>query len=484
MARATNQQLQDRIAELQAENDALHSQLDATTAPSDPSDIGPVARMTRGRGWGWTLLATVLIVIGAILAPVAVVANWAKAELSDTDTFVATFAPLAKDPSVQAYVTDQVVVAIDQQVDIDKLTASVFDGVADLGLGPTASAALKALSGPAAEGIKGMIHTAVGKFIASDQFASLWSQTLRTTHQQLIATMQNDKNAVVTFGTNGDIGIQLGPIIAEVKSVLVKQGITFAKLIPAIDKTIVVAQSDSIGSVQALYQLTIAVGAWLQWVALAFLIAGVIVARRRSLALVWAAVGLGLAMSLLAIALAIGRTVVVANLSPSVMPADTSTELYNQVVAYIASAAVAVAVLAIAVAIVGWMAGPFRLPRRLRAVAAQGAASVRSLGERNHLTTGRVGLWLYRQRVLVRVIVAAAGAAIVLFVRPLTPGLIVWTAVVCIVVVGILEVLQRPAVARSADAAAGDVATFAATTTSTDATSADAATSTVTSADR
>jgi hypothetical protein len=443
MARATNQQLQERITALQAENDALHSQLDAAATSSDGPTVSSSAPR-RTRGWGWTLLATVLIVIGAILAPVAVVANWAKAELSDTDTFVATFAPLAKDPSVQAFVTDQVVVAIDQQVDITSLTSDVFDGIVSLGLSDRAATALKALEGPTAEGIKGLMRNIVSGFVTSKSFATVWEQALRTSHQQLIAAMQNDKDAVIALGQNGEIGIQLGPIIAQVKSVLVKHGVTFATSIPTIDKTIVIAQSDAIGPIQTLYQLTIAVGAWLQWVALAFLIAGTLVARRRSLALVWAAVGLGLGMTVLAVALAIGRTVVVANLSPSVMPAKTATELYDQVVEFIQSAAVAVAVLAIAVAVIGWMAGPFRIPRRLRAVAASGAASLRAVGERHRLTTGKVGEWLYRQRVLVRVVIAAAGAVIVVFTRPLTPGLIVWTAVICIVVVGILELVQRP----------------------------------------
>jgi hypothetical protein len=444
MARVTNQQLQERIAELQARNDALQAQLDASTVPpgATGSDTAAIAR--KPRGWAWTLLATVLIVIGAILAPVAVVANWAKAELADTDTFVATFAPLAKDPSVQEFVSAQVVGAIDQQVDIRSLTSDVFDGIISLGLSDRAATALKALEGPTADGIKGLVSNVVSGFVSSKQFAAVWEQALRTTHEQLIATMQNDKNAAISLGQNGDIGIQLGPIIAEVKSVLVKQGVTFAKAIPTIDKTIVVAQSDAVGRVQSVYQLTIAVGDWLQWVALAFLIAGVLVARRRSLALLWAAVGLAIGMIVLAIGLAVGRAVTVATLSPSVMPAGTARDLYNQVVEFIQSAAVAVAVLAIAVAVIGWMAGPFRVPRRLRAVAGSGAASLRAVGERHRLTSGRAGQWLYRQRVLVRTLIAVAGAAVVLFTRPLTPGLIIWTAVVCVVLVAILEVLQRP----------------------------------------
>ena len=56
----------------------------------------------RSRGRGWTVLAVVLIVLGCVMAPLAVVGGWAKSTLTDTDNFVATYAPLAHDPEVQA----------------------------------------------------------------------------------------------------------------------------------------------------------------------------------------------------------------------------------------------------------------------------------------------------------------------------------------------------------------------------------------------
>ena len=111
-------------------------------------------------------------------------------------------------------------------------------------------------------------------------------------------------------------------------------------------------------------------------------------------------------------------------------------------------------VLAVTVAIVGWLAGPFRLPRRLRAAGGSVANTIRGSAERHRLTTGKAGEWLYRQRVLVRVLVAIGAAAIVLFVRPLSPALVVWTAVIAIVVIALLEVLQRPPAAAVAEQAA------------------------------
>ena len=71
---------------------------------------------------------------------------------------------------------------------------------------------------------------------------------------------------------------------------------------------------------------------------------------------------------------------------------------------------------------------------------------VRDSAERHGITTGRTGEWMYTQRALLRAVVAAIAAAVVLFVRPLTPSLIIWTLVLAALVIGLLELLQRPVV--------------------------------------
>ena len=65
--------------------------------------------------------------------------------------------------------------------------------------------------------------------------------------------------------------------------------------------------SDQIPTVQTGYRAIVAVGSWLGWVALAFLATGVLVARRRSVALVGAALGLALSMLVLVLGFAVGR---------------------------------------------------------------------------------------------------------------------------------------------------------------------------------
>ena len=79
------------------------------------------------------MLAAVLIVLGCLMAPLAVVSGWAKSTLTDTDTFVATYAPLARNPEVQGFVVDQATAAINQNVDIEQYIADVIDGIKALG---------------------------------------------------------------------------------------------------------------------------------------------------------------------------------------------------------------------------------------------------------------------------------------------------------------------------------------------------------------
>ena len=185
--------LRERLAQLEAENSELRNRLTATDATAAPQvEDAP----KRKRGPGWTVLATVLIVLGCLLAPVAVITGWAKSTLTDTDTFVATYAPLAHDPGVQAYVVDQAATTIDQNIDIEGLTSEVIDGIKALGTRPRASTALDALKGPATQGIETLIRDGITAFVGSDAFTQTWERALRVSHTQLVATLTNDPQAL------------------------------------------------------------------------------------------------------------------------------------------------------------------------------------------------------------------------------------------------------------------------------------------------
>jgi hypothetical protein len=432
--------LSERLARLEAENSALRTELEAR--PSGvPDGQGPTRRP---RGPWWTVLATVLILIGCLLAPLAVISGWAKSTLTDTDTFVATYAPLAHNPEVQSFVVDQAAVAVNQHVDVEQLTSEVIDGIKELGTRPRASAALDALKGPATQGIQTLIHNGITAFVGSDAFAQSWERALRFSHTQLLATLSNDPQALIAAQSDGTIGVQLGPIVEDVKAALLARGVSIASRIPAVDRTIPIAQADQIPSIQAAYRTIIAVGSWLPWVALISLTAGVLVARRRSVALLWAAVGLGLSMLVLVLGFAIGRAVLLTAVPAALVPGNVTTVLYDTATAAMKDTATVGLVLAITIAVVGWFAGPFQAPRKLRGFYTDGLAGMRRNAEQHGVTTGRVGDWLYAQRRVLHVVIGLAALAALILIRPLSFADIMVTLLITVLALIILSIVERP----------------------------------------
>lgn len=452
MARMTNAQLLERLSHLEAENALLRASAQDSTAQAPPSPA-PLAR--RNGGWR-AVLAVVLIVVGTLLAPISVVAVWTSATLTDTERFVATYAPLADDPAVQAYVGAQVVASIDDQLDIDQLTSDVIDGVIELGTGPAATRALELLKGPAAAGTRSLVEGVVARFVSSDAFSDVWASALRVSHTQLVAAMSASDDAAIVLAADGTIGVQLGPIIAAARTALLDQGIAIAEVIPDIDRTIVVAQSDALPTVRLGYAAAVAAGAWLPWVALAFLVAGVLVARRRTRALVAAGAALALAMLTTVAGVAVGGVVFSTSVAPSVIPSDVGSLLYDTVTRGMRDTAIAVFVLAVVVAVVAWAAGPFAVPRRARGAVESVAVRARGFADARGLSSGRVGAWLDAQRVLARVVIAVVAAAVVLFVRPLSPALILWTLAIALVALLVLELVRRPPTAARAEVEVGE----------------------------
>jgi hypothetical protein len=65
-----------------------------------------------GRQRWRTVVAVLLIVVGCVLAPLAEVAVWARNQVTNSDRYVRTVAPLAADPAIQQAITDQITTQI------------------------------------------------------------------------------------------------------------------------------------------------------------------------------------------------------------------------------------------------------------------------------------------------------------------------------------------------------------------------------------
>src|SRR3982751_2854680 len=82
----------------------------------------PPRRRVRWR----SVIAAVLIVLGCVMAPVALIAVWTHDEVTDTDHFVATAGPLIDDPAVQEALTNRVTTTVFEYVDVQDLADQVI----------------------------------------------------------------------------------------------------------------------------------------------------------------------------------------------------------------------------------------------------------------------------------------------------------------------------------------------------------------------
>jgi hypothetical protein len=128
---------------------------------------------------------------------------------------------------------------------------------------------------------------------------------------------------------------------------------------------------------------------------------------------------------------------------------------------FINATALSVGLVGFTVAVVAYLAGPFRGAIALRRVVVAWMAYLRGALAGVGVTTGPFGDWLYRARRFVRAGVAVIAAIVVFFVRPLTPAVIVWTAVLALVAILIIELLQRTPEERDRLQAAAEARTTA-----------------------
>lgn len=434
-----------QIARLEAENDALRRD----------------AARSAGSRWRSAASAT-LIVLGLVLGSVSAVTSYAKDLLTDTDQFVATFAPLAADPSVQSVLVTATNDVIDQQVDIPALTADVFDGLQSLDMPPRASAALGLLEAPVAQGAQNLVHGMVQNVVTSPTFSDTWRQALVVSHTQALAVLQGSPDSALVAGTDGTLTLQLGPILEGVRTRLLADGVSFAQGIPTTDRSIVLVQNASLGTAVAAYGIIVTVSSWLPWVALALLIAGVLVARNRRRTVLAAGVAAVVIMVVMLGAVAVGRALGIGALASngSVITPLAAGSVFDQVTEPLTQRLLALGLLALAVALVAWVIGASRAARAVRSAGGRVASAVRpgaaagSAGGADGAAgaaggapgpVARLGGWIDRSHRWILVVVALIAAAVVLLVHPLTAWLVLWVLLGAVLVLVAVELLRRPA---------------------------------------
>ena len=429
------------LERLRAEVADLRSQASTTAAADIDQPVVPTPRPRRQR-WR-SVVATLLIVIGCILAPISVVAVWTKNLVTDTDRYVATVAPLASDPAIQSAIADKITAEIFTHLDVAGITNQAVDALAERGLPPLIATQLHALSQPLSSGVQSFVRDQVGEVVASEAFANAWLTANREAHKALVAALTGETREGVTI-ENDTVSINLGPIIQEVKQRLIDRGFELASRIPNVNPSFVLVQSDYIAQARGAFNLLNAIGNWLPVVALFFLAIGIYVAKGHRRALVGVGLGLAGGMLALGLALALFRTIYLNELPLGVLTRDAAAAFYDTLVRFLRLGLRMVLVLGLVIALAGFLTGRSTTAVRARAGLTKGIGWLRGGAEQAGFRTGPVGAWVYTYKKVLWVAVIAIAALVLVFWDQPTGRVVLGITLGVLVALVIIEFLGRP----------------------------------------
>jgi hypothetical protein len=383
-------------------------------------------------------VSAVLITLGCILAPVAVLGVWGANQVSNTDRFVANMAPLIKEPPIQHALSARITTEITSRLNVQATASQAATQAAQAHL-PRLANLLRTFSGQIASGVNSAIGAAVARVVASPAMAVVWSQALRTAHTGVVRVLSGQGGGALSV-QNDEVVLNLGPLITQAKDQLSARGLTIVNNLPAVSATFPLFEARNLSKAQQGYRLIVTLKWVLPFLALALLALGVYVAMRHRRALIGAALGLAASMLVLGIALTIFRSVYL-NSIPSNVSHDAAGVLYDTLIRFIRQGLRVILVVGLVIAAGAFLAGPSVTAVRIRKGATSGIDWLRARGERAGVRTGPVGAWTGAHKTGLRVgVIALVGLIFVFWSHP-TAAVVIWLVVLLLVLLGLIELL-------------------------------------------
>jgi len=184
--------------------------------------------MSRGR----RRLVRGLVILGSLLAFLSVFAIWTERQALNTDDWVDTSGRLIHNQTIREAVGDYLV---DQLVDVRKELEEILPGDT------------KDLAGPAAGGLRQVAGQGAEKALETSTAQGLWEEANRTTHEQLLAVLENKKEAIETEG--GDVKLNLGSLLTNLAE-QVGIGEDLAEKLPPDAAQVEILKSDQLKTAQ------------------------------------------------------------------------------------------------------------------------------------------------------------------------------------------------------------------------------------------
>ncbi|HEX5593231.1 MAG TPA: SHOCT domain-containing protein [Solirubrobacterales bacterium] len=176
-----------------------------------------------------------LVILGSVLAFLSVFAIWTERQALNTDDWTDTSGRLLENETIRTALSDYLVEQLYENVDVRKELEEVLPGDT------------KDLAGPAAGGLRQVAGQGAEKALETSTAQDLWEEANRTTHEQLLAVLEDKKEAVET--DEGNVRLNLGSLLTNLAD-QVGIGEDLAEKLPPDAAQIEILKSDQLKTAQ------------------------------------------------------------------------------------------------------------------------------------------------------------------------------------------------------------------------------------------
>jgi len=272
-----------------------------------------------------SLAAFVLLLVGALMVPVATAGWWLRDTVVPQSAYVDTVAPLASDERVQ-------------------------DAVADLLVTRTMDA-MEGLDPGVADRLEPLVRRAAGVVVAGPAFEQAWREANRAAHEEIVGALEGDSGSV-RADEGSVVELRLGPLAAAVRKEIDSSGLPLGVVIPRTDASYPVGDTADLARARTAYGLLHDYGRSLPFVAGVLLLLGLALARQRAPALALTALTSLAGLGVLWLLVALGRGSYLDSL-PAGVPEPAGRAYYDTVTAGLEQSILYVAVAAAVACVVG-----------------------------------------------------------------------------------------------------------------------------------
>ena len=390
------------------------------------------------------ITAWVLIVLASLLIPISVISVWAIRTVTNTDQYVATMAPLARDPAIvdhlAARATDEL---FSTHIVQDKVTAAL----------PKAA---KPIVTPIVNEVHNYVYGLALQVFESPKFGKLWDTLNRHTHDAVIAVLTGKQTPLAQkFEKAGAIVVNVTPALNNLIDRANAKGVTLFNPLKAVltqgnSLSVTVVSKSQVSKFTAAFNLIVKLKWVIPVVALSLAALGIAIAVKRRKTLLRMAIGVALVTMVLLAGLSLGRITFI-NQASGHVNGEVAAAVWDTMLRFLKTDLRWMLLATALVALGAWLAGPGHYAVWIRSAAAKGGRWVPA--EAHKLTAGaegaaassyrarRSGGWITEHLNGLRIVGVVVAALFLVFGGNLTGWSLLIIVIVLAVYLGLLQLV-------------------------------------------